>query len=164
MDRIYAPWRSEYFEKDLCECVFCQISASPKDDEQNFVFYRDTHCFGVMNLYPYTPAHLLFVPHCHLDSPEKILLETWLHLHRLSHLATPMLYEFGAQGINIGLNIKKAGGAGIPEHLHLHLVPRYNGDTNFITSIADSRIYGVDFGAIYHKIKTLASHHLTKEI
>ncbi|MCE3036495.1 HIT domain-containing protein [Helicobacter sp. faydin-H20] len=164
MENIYAPWRSQYFENSKEGCVFCEISQNTQDDEKNAVFYRDSLCYGVMNRFPYTPAHLLFIPHIHQDSPEKFSEKTWLHLHKIIHKAIPMLYEYGAQGINFGINIKKAGGAGIPEHLHLHLLPRYNGDTNFITSIMDSRIYGVDFFKTYQKIKLLAQKYLYKEV
>lgn len=160
MDRIYAPWRSDYFDKKPAECIFCKISKNPQEDLKNFVFYRDDFCYGVMNLYPYTAGHLLFIPHLHLDSPEKLKEEIWLHLHKISQKAIAMLYEFGAEGINMGMNIKKQAGAGIPEHLHLHLLPRYNGDTNFITSIANSRVYGTDFETIYKKIQNLAKMYL----
>ncbi|WP_295739335.1 HIT domain-containing protein [uncultured Helicobacter sp.] len=160
MDRIYAPWRSEYFGSYIEGCVFCHIANNPQDDEKNRVIYRDDFVFGVMNLYPYTPGHFMLLPLSHCDSPEKLPLEVWLHLHTLSHKAMSVLYEYGAQGVNMGANIKKAGGAGIPEHLHIHFVPRYVGDTNFITSIADTRTYGMDFDSIYQKIKVLSKKHL----
>lgn len=160
MKRIYAPWRSKYLQTKTHLCVFCEISKNSQDDEKNFVFYRDDFCFGVMNLYPYNAGHLLFVPHQHEDSPEKLPKQAWLHLYEISQKAIPMLYDFGAQGINLGMNIKQEGGAGIPQHLHLHLLPRYNGDTNFMSSIANHRVYGLDFDAIYHKVKCLATQYL----
>lgn len=161
MQNIYAPWRSQYFQdKDQQGCVFCNISCHPEDDEKNMVFYRDEICYGVMNLFPYIPGHLLFIPHAHIDSPEKLSQESWIHINKIVQKAIAMLYEYGAQGMNFGINIKKAGGAGIPEHLHLHLLPRYNNDTNFITTIADSRVYSVDFHEIYNKIKLLSQTYL----
>lgn len=159
MERIYSPWRSEYFNSKSDECVFCEISKAPNRDEENCVFYRDEICFGVMNRYPYIPGHFLLVPHLHIDSPEHLSQEHWLHIHKLSQKSIPLLYEYGASGINLGMNIKKAGGAGIPEHLHLHILPRYEGDTNFFTSIAESRAYGVNFDIIFEKIKVLAQKH-----
>ncbi|WP_295701836.1 HIT domain-containing protein [Helicobacter mastomyrinus] len=161
MDRIYAPWRSKYFTAGSEECVFCNIAKNPQDDEKNHIIYRDELVFGVMNLYPYTPGHFMLLPLIHCDSPEKLPLEVWLHLHRLSHQAMQILYAYGAQGVNMGLNIKKAGGAGIPEHLHIHFVPRYIGDTNFITSIAQTRTFGMEFDSVYVKIKTLAEKYFT---
>ncbi|TLD81901.1 HIT domain-containing protein [Helicobacter sp. MIT 05-5293] len=161
MERIYAPWRSEYFGSKEQGCVFCEIAQHCEDDEVNRVIYRDEHVFAVMNRYPYSPGHFMLLPHQHCDSPEKLPLEVWLHLHKLSFKAMDLLYEYGAMGINMGMNIKKAGGAGIPEHLHLHFVPRYIGDTNFMTSVADTRTYGIDFQSVYSKVKSLAQKHFT---
>ncbi|CBG39719.1 HIT family protein [Helicobacter mustelae] len=163
MQNIYAPWRTDYFETQTEGCIFCEISQNPQLDEQNRVFYRDELCYGVMNRFPYIPGHLLFIPNIHIDSPEKLPVKTWLHLQIIIQKAIPMLYEYGAQGVNFGINIKKAAGAGIPGHLHLHLLPRYNGDTNFITSIADTRVYGVDFLEIFQKIKKLSQIYLKEQ-
>lgn len=159
MDRIYAPWRSEYFTSCKGDCVFCSIASAPKDDEINYVIYRDELVLGIMNLYPYTPGHFMLLPIAHCDSPEKLPLEVWLHLHNLSHKAMELLYEYGAQGVNMGMNIKKAGGAGIPEHLHIHFVPRYVGDTNFMTSIAEVRTFGMEFKKTYIAIQALSAKY-----
>lgn len=164
MQQLYAPWRNHYLsDKPSDSCVFCGISQNPNEDEKNFVFYRDSTCFGVMNLYPYTPAHLLFIPHNHVDTPELLPIETWLHLQNLAYQAFGLLRDFGAEGINSGINIQKSAGAGIPEHLHLHVVPRYGGDTNFMSIIANCRVYGNDFFDTYHRIKKLAKDHLNLE-
>lgn len=159
MQHIYCPWRSDYFKNKVDGCVFCDISNNPNEDENNRVFYRDEICFGIMNLYPYTPGHFMIIPHKHVDTPSSLLLEEWLHIQKLSFGAFRLLEEYGCSGINTGINIKKAGGAGIPEHLHMHFVPRYIGDTNFITSIGDSRIYGINFDSIFEKIKALSKIH-----
>ncbi|TLD97177.1 HIT family protein [Helicobacter trogontum] len=161
LSHIYSPWRSGYFTTDSNDvCVFCEIANNPHNDVKNRVFYRDSICFGVMNLYPYIPGHFMLIPHKHIDTPTLLSQEEWQHLHILSQKSIAMLEEYGASGINMGINIKKAAGAGIPEHLHLHFVPRYEGDTNFITTIANSRVYGVDFDSIYDKISCLAKKHL----
>lgn len=164
MDIIYAPTRGEYLKNGGGEsCVFCEISEQTQKDKEHYVFYRDEVCFGVMNLYPYTPGHLMFIPHKHIDSPHLLSLQEWLHLSSLVQKACEMLYEFGAQGINTGINIKSAGGAGIPDHLHWHLVPRFARDTNFMTSIAQTRIYGCQFEEIFNKILKLSQEFLPKE-
>lgn len=163
MQRIYAPWRSEYFGSSDRECTFCSIANNSQDDDQNKVIYRDEYVYGVMNRYPYTPGHFMIIPLAHCDSPETLPLDVWLHLHTLSHKAMNLLYEYGAQGVNMGLNVKKAGGAGIPEHLHLHFVPRYLGDTNFMTSIANARTYGINFDEVYERFKKLAEKYFIKE-
>ncbi len=161
MENLYAPWRSAYFSEKVDGCVFCHISCNKDDDHIQKVFYRDLVCFGVMNKYPYTPGHIMLIPHTHVDVPLLLPQKEWLHIQVLAQKCITMLLDgFGAQGVNMGINIKRSAGAGIPDHLHIHLVPRWNGDTNFITAVADTRIYGVDFEDIYEKIKTLAQEFL----
>ncbi|MCE3046702.1 HIT family protein [Helicobacter kayseriensis] len=157
MEILYAPTRGEYLKNGAREqCVFCAISQDAQNDEKHYVFYRDEICFGVMNLYPYSPGHLMFIPHLHLDSPHLLEEAQWNHLSKLVRQSCEMLYAFGARGINTGINIKSAGGAGIPEHLHWHLVPRFERDTNFMTTIAQTRIYGCQFDEIFTKIQDLS--------
>ncbi len=159
MEHLYAPWRSAYFgEESTADCVFCHLSQSG-DDEKHHLFYRDDVAFAVMNKFPYTPGHFMIIPHVHVDSPTLLSEESWLHLNRLTRAGIALLEEFGAHGVNFGINIRQSAGAGIPKHLHLHLVPRYNSDTNFITTIADSRVYGIDFEEVYQKITLLAQKH-----
>ncbi|RDU67692.1 HIT family hydrolase [Helicobacter didelphidarum] len=158
-DNLYSPWRSKYFTQESDEkCVFCAIAASDRDRE-NHIFYRDSVCFGVMNLYPYMPGHFMIIPYKHVDSPTLLSQDEWLHISVLAQNAIILLEEYGARGVNMGINIKKAAGAGIPNHLHLHFVPRYEGDTNFITTIGNSRVYGVDFEEIFEKVQSLAKIH-----
>ncbi|CAE09577.1 HIT family protein [Wolinella succinogenes] len=160
METIYAPWRSAYFgEEKIKGCVFCHLSETPHQDEEHKVFYRDDLCLAVMNKFPYTPGHFMIIPHAHVDTPTLLSEESWLHLSRLAQKGVALLEAFGAHGVNYGINIKRSGGAGIPDHLHLHLVPRWSGDTNFITAIGDSRIYGVDFEGIFQSIKKLSKVH-----
>ncbi|MFP4332338.1 MAG: HIT family protein [Campylobacterales bacterium] len=159
MEYIYAPWRSEYFSEKKEGCVFCSISQNPSLDEKQGVFYRDKNCFMVMNRYPYTPGHFMIIPHAHIDSPLGLDDEVWIEMSLLCKKSVEILERFGANGVNTGINIKQVAGAGIPDHLHIHMVPRFRGDTNFITSISDTRVYGVDFESVYQKIKTI-----TKEV
>ena len=105
MHTIYAPWRKEYFGSQESSCVFCAISSAPDSDTQNRVFYRDDFCFGVMNRFPYTPGHFMLIPHAHCDSPELLDSKTWAHIQNLSQKAFGILYEYGASGINMGMNI-----------------------------------------------------------
>ncbi len=156
-DILYAPWRDEYIAGTKIEgCVFCHISANADKDTEFHILHRDEHCFVVMNKYPYTPGHFMIIPHLHTDKLEELQSETWLHMATLAQKGVRLLKEgFGAHGVNIGMNLGAAGGAGIAEHIHMHLVPRFNRDTNFITSIADTRIYSTDFEKIYKKIKSL---------
>ncbi len=156
---LYAPWRTEYVSGERIEgCAFCHISAHPEQDEALHVLHRDDHCFVVMNKYPYTPGHFMIIPHCHTDSLEALEPEIWLHMSALAQRGVRMLKEgFGAQGVNLGMNLGKAGGAGIAEHIHLHLVPRWERDTNFITAIGETRVYSTDFERIYRRLLEEAS-------
>ena len=155
-DILYAPWRDDYVTNERIEgCVFCHISKN--DDENLHILHKDKHCFVVMNRYPYTPAHFMIIPHIHTDKLEELPSEVWLHMSALAQKGVKLLKDgVYAHGVNIGMNLGKAGGAGIAEHIHLHLVPRWQGDTNFITSIAQSRVYSTDFEKIYKKLKLLA--------
>lgn len=158
---LYAPWRTDYIAgKKIEGCVFCHISANGTDDKNLHVLHRDEHCFVLMNLYPYTPGHFMIIPHHHTDALEALDAQTWIHMSALAQKGVKMLKEgFGAHGVNIGMNLGRAGGAGIAEHIHMHLVPRWEGDTNFMTSIAHTRVYSTDFDSIYNKLKELSKEY-----
>lgn len=151
---LYAPWRNDYVSGERIEgCVFCHISTHAEADADLHVLYRDEHCFVVMNRYPYTPGHFMIIPHRHTDSLEELESAVWLHMSDLAQKGVRLLKErFNAQGVNIGMNLGSAAGAGIADHIHMHLVPRWRGDTNFITSIGETRVYSTDFEKIYRKI------------
>jgi len=151
---LYAPWRSDYITGNKIDgCVFCHISTNKEDDDNLHVLYRDEHCFVVMNRYPYTPGHFMIIPHHHTDALEDLDSEVWLHMSALAQKGVHLLKEsFNAQGVNIGMNLGSAAGAGIADHIHMHLVPRWRGDTNFITTIGNTRVFGSDFEKIYRQI------------
>lgn len=152
---LYAPWRREYHIGKEKECVFCGISASENDDK-NYIFYRDGHCFFVMNKFPYNPGHFMIIPHQHTSNLEDLSIKEMTHISLMAQKGIKILKRFGATGINIGFNLGKAGGAGIPEHIHMQLVPRFEGDTNLMTTLFSTRIYGADFDDIYAQIKEIA--------
>jgi diadenosine tetraphosphate (Ap4A) HIT family hydrolase len=107
-----------------------------------------------MNKYPYTPGHFMIIPSLHTDTLENLDEKVWIEMSKYAKKGVKILKEdFGAKGVNLGMNLGSAAGAGIAEHIHLHLVPRWERDTNFITSIADTRIYSTDFERIYRKLK-----------
>jgi diadenosine tetraphosphate (Ap4A) HIT family hydrolase len=162
MQKLYAPWRDEYVKGERIEgCVFCHISKHT-DDESLGVLYRDEHCFVVMNRYPYSPGHFMIIPHFHTDSLEELDPKVWLHMTALAQKGVAMLKnELNAKGVNIGMNLGAVGGAGIAEHIHLHLVPRWMGDTNFITTIGETRVYSVDFDEIYKKLLRVSKKYFT---
>jgi ATP adenylyltransferase len=156
MEKLYAPWRSEYVRGNTGgdECVFCDISTHHENDEKNCVLYRDELCFAVMNIYPYSPGHFMIIPHTHVEFVDELNPTIWLRMSSLAQAGVATLREaMNAQGINMGINIGQAAGAGIAEHLHLHILPRWTKDHNFITTIGGTRVYSVDFEEIYHKVK-----------
>lgn len=164
MNRLYAPWRTNYVRavhngKDETthngDCVFCQ-QLKANNDENYFILARAKHFFVMLNLYPYNGGHLLIVSNQHLPSVEDFLPEQRGELIELmAHATTILKKELKAEGINIGANLGKAAGAGIPAHFHLHVLPRWIGDTNFMPLIADTKQVGVDLHEIYRQLKPL---------
>ena len=141
---IFAPWRTAYIAKNGKKngCVFCaKVSANPEEDRANLLLERGKNCFVCMNAFPYTPGHLLILPYSHVERLDALSEETYLELFALLKKWHTIVEEVtGAAGLNMGINMGKIAGAGIAEHLHLHIVPRYLGDTNFITTCADTRV------------------------
>ncbi len=164
MQYEYAPWRYDYVSKKVDGCVFCHISKNPSLDEENQVLYRNEYCFVVMNKYPYTPGHFMVIPHFHIDNLENLDTEIWLNISSIVQKSVRMLREgFNTKAVNIGMNLGEEAGAGISNHIHYHIVPRWGKDTNFITTIANTRIYSVDFNKIYKKLKILSQKYLIED-
>lgn len=162
MEHLYAPWRDDYVKGNIDKtiCPFCFISQNENLDKTHHVLYRDEFCFAVMNRFPYTPAHFMIIPHTHTSNLEDLETQVWLHITKLAQKGVSMLKAFNASGVNLGMNLGHSGGAGIAEHIHLHLVPRWEKDTNFITTIANTRVYSSDFENIYLKLKELSKDYL----
>ena len=157
MDRLYAPWRTQYIskeEKSIEGCVFCHIVQNLDNDEKLGVLYRDEEFFIVMNKYPYSPGHFMIIPNLHTanleDLDEKVFAKMSLYAQKGVKLLKDVM---NAKGVNIGMNLGSAGGAGIAEHIHMHLVPRWTGDTNFMTTIGETRVYSSDMDEVYKKLK-----------
>lgn len=138
MKKLWAPWRMDYVteEKTGDECVFC--SAPEKNIEESLILFEDTLSVVLLNKYPYNNSHLLIAPKSHKANLEDLTDEEAADLQRLMlHSVLILKKNLKPDGMNIGLNLGSAAGAGIKDHLHWHIVPRWNGDTNFMTSIAD---------------------------
>ncbi|MDA3048176.1 HIT family protein [Campylobacter sp. JMF_08 NE1] len=154
MDYICAPWRSDYFTEKRSDCPFCAAAKAKKGEKCVGVVFRAKFCFGLMNLYPYNPGAFMVIPYEHTDNIENLPLEAWLEMSEYVQKGVRVLKGcLGAKGVNIGMNLGVAAGAGIAEHVHYHLVPRWERDTNFITTIANVRVNGVSFAPLYEKIK-----------
>lgn len=153
-DDIYAPWRAEYIagpkEKG---CVFCRIAAESKDSE-NYVLFRGEHCYVVLNRFPYTSGHLMIVPFRHFGDLEGMTPEETAEMMRLAQkMVVAQKKEFRTQGFNVGFNLGQPAGAGIEEHIHLHMVPRWVGDSSFVSTIGNSRVISISFESIYEALK-----------
>jgi len=158
LDRLWSPWRAKYIasgvDSQASSCVFCRLARETENDEANFVLHRGTNAFVALNLYPYITGHLLLVPYQHLgdlESTSKDITDELMDLAKRSEVVLRKVYS--PPGFNIGMNLGAAAGAGIADHIHLHILPRWSGDTNFMTSVADTRIIPEDLHTTYNKLR-----------
>ena len=160
MEHLYAPWRYSYVSEEKIEgCVFCHISKNIDDEKMQVLFY-DEYCYVVMNKFPYSPGHMMVIPHFHTSNIEDLEDDVWMQMSIRVRQGVKLLKEImPCEGVNIGMNLGKAAGAGIEQHIHDHLVPRWIGDTNFITTIAQTRVYPASFEEIYKKLKDNAKKY-----
>jgi ATP adenylyltransferase len=142
MDYLWTPWRYAYVStaEKTTGCVFCD-AAKANDDAKTLIVYRGQHCFVILNMYPYTPGHVMIVPYAHLDELRKLSPEAATEMMTLSQRMESVLRElYHPDGINLGMNIGKAAGAGIAGHIHMHILPRWVADANFMTVVGETRI------------------------
>ncbi len=158
MQRLWSPWRSKYIASGVDAqaegCVFCRMAANPDQDAENFVIYRGEHSFVVLNLYPYITGHLMIVPYLHtseFDAVAKEISDEMMDLAKRSQTALRAVYS--PSGFNMGMNLGSAAGAGIADHLHIHLLPRWTGDTNFMTTVGESRVIPEALEVTYEKLR-----------
>ena len=140
MQHIWAPWRIEYVARAQPDgCIFCH-KAHERDDEAEQVLCRGRFNFVLLNAYPYNSGHLMVAPYAHVPELTDLDHETTAEMMRLAQACMRAMKRcLRPEGINLGMNIGKAAGAGIDEHIHLHIIPRWTGDTNFMTTVADTR-------------------------
>jgi len=154
MKQIWAPWRIEYIMMEKPSgCILCQ---KPKeaDDRANYILYRGEKNFVILNTYPYNPGHVMVAPYRHIgdlvDMSDEELRE---HFEIVRKVSAAIRDAFSPQGFNIGINIGRAAGAGIEGHIHSHIVPRWQGDTNFMPVISDTRVLPEALASTYEKLK-----------
>lgn len=155
MDYIFSPWRMEYIKNPRKEkdCVFCILHERP-DGPENLIVFRGQRAFMILNRYPYTSGHIMTVPFIHQSTLEDLDPETRAEMLELATVGMQVLRRiYKPQGFNLGVNIGEAAGAGITEHVHLHVVPRWMGDTNFITSLGKARVLPESLEDTYRKVR-----------
>jgi len=154
MDIIHSPWRLQYIlsKKDE-ECIFC-VKPEAGNDEKHFIVYRSDHCYVILNVFPYNNGHIMVVPNRHTDSLNSLKKHELNDLFSTVQLSEKVLHKvYDPDGMNIGINLGKAAGAGIEKHIHVHLVPRWNGDVNFMSAVGGARVIPESFERAYKLIK-----------
>ncbi|MDD2218633.1 MAG: HIT domain-containing protein [Desulfoplanes sp.] len=154
MDTLWAPWRIDYILGPKPDtCVFC-IPSSTEEDEQRLILYRAKYCFVIMNKYPYSSGHLMVTPYKHVQTITDLLPEESHEIMDYLQITSAILTKaFHPQGMNIGLNMGQASGAGIEEHLHFHLVPRWVGDHSFMAVTAGTMVLPEHLNEAYKKLR-----------
>jgi ATP adenylyltransferase len=162
MDVLWSPWRYAYIKSsetkpaaEMSGCVFCGILNGSTTDEENFILHRAEFNFVVLNIYPYISGHLMIVPYKHLadlDEAEKKITDELMDLTKQCQTALREVYQ--PHGFNFGMNLGKAAGAGVAEHFHQHILPRWFGDANFMTAIGETRTIPEDLRTTYNKLKS----------
>ncbi len=150
MEKLWSPWRSQYIDsikenKKDKGCIFCQMAEEDADDVSNLVIDKGKYTFTILNLYPYNNGHLMVVPYRHTNNFSSITGEESAEVFQKLQLAEKALKDvMNPEGFNMGANLGKVSGAGIDEHIHFHLVPRWNGDTNFMPVLGEVKVISQD--------------------
>jgi ATP adenylyltransferase len=154
MKQLWSPWRMTYIEQRNSEpgCLFCNLSSVPPS-AASLVLHQEARAFVVLNRYPYTNGHLMVVPQAHVPSLEDLETEVLTDVMLLTRRSLRALRQaYGAGSFNVGANIGAPAGAGVVDHVHLHIVPRWAGDTNFMATTADTRVIPEDLEQTYHRL------------
>ncbi len=155
MDYLWTPWRFQYVTTsgEITDCVFC-AAAKDTNDRERLVVHRGAHNYVILNRFPYTSGHIMVVPYAHVATLEDLseaALTELIHLAREAEHHLRAVYR--PEGLNLGINIGKAAGAGIAAHLHMHVLPRWTGDTNFMTVSGETRVLPEDLPATWEKLR-----------
>ena len=154
MNHIWSPWRMEYIENNKEDgCVFCTAQAK-EDNAENLIAFRAERSYVILNRYPYTSGHLMVNPFEHKANLEDLDSATRAEMIELTSRCTTVLQKiYNAQGFNIGVNIGEAAGAGVVGHVHIHIVPRWSGDTNFMSSVGGVRVLPEALEDTYKRVR-----------
>ncbi|MCK4658333.1 MAG: HIT domain-containing protein [Phycisphaerae bacterium] len=155
---LWAPWRMEFIrslekEQQACGCFLCNYWSDPDSDSDNHVVWRGKTAFVVMNRFPYTNGHLLIASAAHKGDYEQLTDDELLEMQVLTRQSLRLLRDtVHAQGFNIGVNLGHCAGAGLPDHIHIHVVPRWAGDTNYMAVLGDTRVIPDGLDSLYHNL------------
>lgn len=154
MENLWAPWRIDYIlSKKPAGCIFCDKPAENRD-EDNLILFRGKYHFIILNAYPYNNGHMMVVPYRHTATLAKWAPDEQQEMMALADLGVELLKRtMRPDGFNLGINMGLVGGAGVADHIHLHIVPRWNGDTNFMPVLSDTRVISEHLRATYRKLK-----------
>jgi ATP adenylyltransferase len=162
VDILWSPWRYDYIKSGSSEkkerqppaCVFCALQTADADDESKFILHRALFNYVVLNIYPYISGHLLIVPFAHVAELDGASKETTDELMDLTKRSQTLLREvYSPHGFNIGMNLGRAAGAGVAGHIHLHIMPRWTGDSNFMSTVGETRVIPEDLKTTYSKLR-----------
>jgi len=156
MHHLWSPWRMKYIRSNRTPkgCVFCSAHKS-SDDEKHLVVFRGQNAFVILNKFPYTSGHVMVVPNAHIDTFDKMDAETCSEVMRLiRHSINTIDKVYKAEGYNMGANLGSSAGAGIADHIHFHIVPRWEGDTNYMTAIGQTRVLPEDLRETFERLRT----------
>jgi ATP adenylyltransferase len=166
MDFLWTPWRYQYIAQTIAgkqpECIFCDAAART-DDDVTLIVHRGAHCFVILNLYPYTSGHVMIVPYAHVAELSLCNAATLGEMMQLSQKVESTLHSlYKPDGMNLGMNLGRAAGAGVTGHLHLHALPRWVGDANFMTVTAETRIHAETLATTYNRFREAFALSATK--
>lgn len=154
MDKIWAPWRIKYIQKHSDKkCIFCLYSKNKRLDKKQFVIIRGKYSFSLLNIYPYNNGHFMACPIRHIKNMEALKKEEVLDLFEVIKKTNKLINKIlKPKGYNVGINLGKISGAGIDKHLHIHVVPRWQGDTNFMPVVSNTKIISQSLRELYNKL------------
>jgi ATP adenylyltransferase len=155
MDILWTPWRYTYIKSadDSQGCIFCD-KPKENDDEKNLIVHRGKYCYIILNAFPYTNGHVMVVPFAHEDQLQKLDSSMATEMMALTQKTESVLRElYRPEGINLGMNIGKAAGAGVAGHVHMHVLPRWTADANFMSVIGETRVLPEDLATTYMRMK-----------
>ena len=155
MNHLWSPWRMTYIEKHekVEGCVFCNAQAKA-DSAENLIAFRGQNVYVILNRYPYTSGHLMVIPFKHAPNLEELDAETRAEMMELTSRCTAILQRaYRAESFNVGINIGEAAGAGVLGHIHIHIVPRWHGDTNFMSTLGETRVLPESLEDTYKRVR-----------